>query len=84
MVLLPNSEALFSTVRTHYTVCGLKASHGVHDIIALSPFQSKVMPGYAKKFVFNGYRRLSAEAFYFLIPFATGMSPIFWYQLAVL
>jgi ubiquinol-cytochrome c reductase subunit 8 len=39
---------------------------------ALSPFQAKTMPNYVKKWLFNGYRRLSGEAVYFLIPFGLG------------
>lgn len=39
---------------------------------ALSPFQTRAMPNLIRSYLFNGYRRLSAEAFYFVVPFGLG------------
>ncbi len=33
----------------------------------------KAAPQLLRSYLFNGYRRLSAEAFYFLLPFGFGM-----------
>jgi UcrQ family len=41
-------------------------------VTALSPFQSKAAPQMLRNYLFNGYRRLSAEALFFIIPFGAG------------
>ncbi|KAJ3937192.1 MAG: cytochrome b-c1 complex subunit 8 [Lentinula lateritia] len=35
----------------------------------LSPYQTKAAPHWVRNYVFNFYRRVSAEAVYFVIPF---------------
>ncbi|KAF9467185.1 cytochrome b-c1 complex subunit 8 [Collybia nuda] len=44
----------------------------------LSPFQSKAAPNMLRNYLFNGYRRLSGEALFFLIPFGTGYAIYSW------
>jgi len=39
---------------------------------AISPYQTKAMPNMVRNYVFNFYRRVSAEAIYFLVPFGIG------------
>ncbi|KAF8352058.1 cytochrome b-c1 complex subunit 8 [Amanita rubescens] len=44
----------------------------------LSPYQMKAAPQLIRSYLFNGYRRLSAEAFYFLLPFGLGYAVYSW------
>ncbi|KAG7094159.1 hypothetical protein E1B28_007770 [Marasmius oreades] len=44
----------------------------------LSPLQSKVAPNMIRNYVFNFYRRVSAEAIYILVPFALGYGIYTW------
>ncbi|RDB23761.1 Cytochrome b-c1 complex subunit 8 [Hypsizygus marmoreus] len=44
----------------------------------LSPFQSKAAPHMIRSYLFNGYRRLSGELLFFLIPFGTGYGIYSW------
>ena len=44
-------------------------------LVALSPFQAKAAPQMLRNYLFNGYRRLSAEALFFMIPFGAGGFP---------
>ncbi|KAF8722158.1 hypothetical protein AX14_010008 [Amanita brunnescens Koide BX004] len=44
----------------------------------LSPFQTRAMPNLIRSYLFNGYRRLSAEAFYFVVPFGLGYAIYAW------
>ncbi|KAF8241042.1 hypothetical protein L208DRAFT_1420173 [Tricholoma matsutake] len=44
----------------------------------LSPFQSKTAPHMLRNYLFNGYRRISAEAVFFVIPFAIGYGIYAW------
>jgi UcrQ family len=41
---------------------------------AISPWQTKSAPHWMRNYLFNGYRRISGELFFFGIPFALGVS----------
>lgn len=41
-------------------------------LTAVSPFQAKAAPHWLRSYIFNGYRRLSGEALFFLVPFGIG------------
>ncbi|KAJ8079616.1 ubiquinol--cytochrome-c reductase subunit 8 [Marasmius tenuissimus] len=45
---------------------------------SISPFQTKSMPNLVRNYVFNFYRRVSAEAIYFLVPFGIGYGIYTW------
>ncbi|KAL0576494.1 Cytochrome b-c1 complex subunit 8, mitochondrial [Marasmius crinis-equi] len=45
---------------------------------ALAPNQAKVAPKMIRTYVFNFYRRVSAEAIYFVIPFAIAYGTYTW------
>ncbi|KAF8912661.1 cytochrome b-c1 complex subunit 8 [Mucidula mucida] len=55
---------------------GLMKQRGMYQY-SLSPFQSKAAPHWARDYLFNGYRRLSKEAVYWVIPFGFGSSRLF-------
>ena len=40
--------------------------------IAISPWQTKAAPNWAKNYLFNFYRRIGGELLFFGIPFAIG------------
>ncbi|THU97614.1 hypothetical protein K435DRAFT_777901 [Dendrothele bispora CBS 962.96] len=44
----------------------------------ISPFQTKAAPKFIRTYVFNAYRRISAEAVYFVVPFAAGYGIYTW------
>ncbi|KAJ3869533.1 cytochrome b-c1 complex subunit 8 [Lentinula novae-zelandiae] len=44
----------------------------------LSPYQTKAAPHWVRNYVFNFYRRVSAEAVYFVIPFGLGYGIYAW------
>ncbi|KAI4527045.1 cytochrome b-c1 complex subunit 8 [Schizophyllum commune] len=44
----------------------------------ISPYQSKAAPNMIRTYIFNAYRRLSGEAFFFVIPFAIGYGTYAW------
>ncbi|KAJ7594041.1 cytochrome b-c1 complex subunit 8 [Mycena floridula] len=44
----------------------------------LSPYQSKAAPQMIRTYMFNGFRRISAEAFYVVFPFAVGYGIYAW------
>ncbi|KAF8892953.1 cytochrome b-c1 complex subunit 8 [Infundibulicybe gibba] len=44
----------------------------------ISPWQSKAAPNMLRNYLFNGYRRLSGEALFFLIPFGAGYGIYSW------
>ena len=59
------------------TVRNLPYSHAVPLLTAisssaLSPFQMRAAPNLLRSYLFNGYRRISGEALYFLVPFGLG------------
>ncbi|KAF9269237.1 hypothetical protein L218DRAFT_891382 [Marasmius fiardii PR-910] len=47
-------------------------------LYTMSPFQSKAAPNMIRNYVFNFYRRVSGEAFYFVVPFAIGYGIYTW------
>ncbi|KAF9022347.1 hypothetical protein BDZ89DRAFT_1163294 [Hymenopellis radicata] len=56
---------------------GLVKQRGMYQY-TLSPFQSKAAPHWARDYLFNGYRRLSKEAIYWVIPFSFGYGVYTW------
>ncbi|EDR10376.1 uncharacterized protein LACBIDRAFT_293619 [Laccaria bicolor S238N-H82] len=44
----------------------------------LSPYQVKAAPHWLRHYLFNGYRRLSGELFFFGVPFVLGYSVYAW------
>ena len=59
------------------TVRNLPYSHALPLLTAilsaaLSPFQMRATPNLLRSYLFNGYRRISREALYFLVPFGLG------------
>ncbi|KAF5309107.1 hypothetical protein D9611_008542 [Ephemerocybe angulata] len=44
----------------------------------LSSYQSKVAPKWLSKYIFNGFRRISGELFFFGVPFAVGYATYSW------
>ena len=64
----------------HYLLHHLLIVDG--DPSALSPYQVKAAPHWLRHYLFNGYRRLSGELFFFGVPFVLGMSPFLlpWYH----
>lgn len=52
----------------------LTRTHFANSSTALSPWQAKAAPKMLRSYLFNGYRRLSAEALFFLVPFGAGTS----------
>src|ERR1700722_11753942 len=61
------------TVRS-FLLSRLSHAHSVCHIrlIAISPFQSRAAPQMIRSYLFNGYRRLSQQVPYFILPFALG------------
>ncbi|KAH9474628.1 hypothetical protein JR316_0013092 [Psilocybe cubensis] len=44
----------------------------------MSPYQTKAAPHWLKSYLFNGYRRISGELFFFGIPIALGYGVYTW------
>ncbi|KAM6501114.1 Cytochrome b-c1 complex subunit 8 [Amanita muscaria] len=44
----------------------------------ISPFQARAAPNWLRSYIFNGYRRLSGEALFFLIPIGIGYGVYTW------
>ncbi|KAF8895890.1 cytochrome b-c1 complex subunit 8 [Gymnopilus junonius] len=47
-------------------------------IYTLSPYQAKAGPHWLKSYIFNGYRRIAGEVFFFGIPMLVGYGVYTW------
>ncbi|TFL04132.1 cytochrome b-c1 complex subunit 8 [Pterulicium gracile] len=58
---------------------GVKTSKqkGIYSY-TLSPYQSKAAPNWARNYLFNGYRRISGEVIFWVVPFTLGYGIYTW------
>ena len=67
---LSSSYAYFHA-RLAHTISGPYPRH-----LGLSPFRQRAAQNLISSYIFNGYRRLSGQLVYWVIPFAMGTLPI--------